>query len=219
MPVEMTPVPFSDRRLGVLISGRGSNLQSIIDAIGQGRLDAQIAIVVSNRDDAAGVKRAAEAGIETMCLRPRDYPDRDAYDRAMAGALEMHRVNLVCLAGFMRLVGPPLLARFPNRMLNIHPSLLPAFPGLDAQRQALEYGVRFSGATVHLVTSELDGGPIVLQSTVPVLEDDTVEALSSRILVEEHRIYPEAIQMLLDGDWSVQGRRFIRDASDRRPRR
>jgi len=210
--------PFSGR-LGVLISGRGSNLQSIIDAIGQGRLDAQIAIVVSSRDDAAGVKRAAEAGIETMCLRPRDYPDRDAYDRAMAGALEMHRVNLVCLAGFMRLVGPPLLARFPNRMLNIHPSLLPAFPGLDAQRQALEYGVRFSGATVHLVTSELDGGPIVLQSTVPVLEDDTVEALSSRILVEEHRIYPEAIQMLLDGDWSVQGRRFIRDASDRRPRR
>jgi len=219
MPVEMTPVPFSDRRLGVLISGRGSNLQSIIDAIGQGRLDAEIAVVVSSRDDAAGVKRAAEAGIETMCLRPRDYPDRDAYDRAMAGALEMHRVNLVCLAGFMRLVGPPLLARFPNRMLNIHPSLLPAFPGLDAQRQALEYGVRFSGATVHLVTSELDGGPIVLQSTVPVLEDDTVEALSSRILVEEHRIYPEAIQMLLDGDWSVQGRRFIRDASDRRPRR
>jgi len=210
--------PFSGR-LGVLISGRGSNLQSIIDAIGQGRLDAQIAIVVSSRDDAAGVKRAAEAGIETMCLRPRDYPDRDAYDRAMAGALEMHRVNLVCLAGFMRLVGPPLLARFPNRMLNIHPSLLPAFPGLGAQRQALEYGVRFSGATVHLVTSELDGGPIVLQSTVPVLEDDTVEALSSRILVEEHRIYPEAIQMLLDGDWSVQGRRFIRDASDRRPRR
>jgi len=219
MPVEMTPVPFSDRRLGVLISGRGSNLQSIIDAIGQGRLDAEIAVVVSSRDDAAGVKRAAEAGIETMCLRPRDYPDRDAYDRAMAGALEMHRVNLVCLAGFMRLVGPPLLARFPNRMLNIHPSLLPAFPGLGAQRQALEYGVRFSGATVHLVTSELDGGPIVLQSTVPVLEDDTVEALSSRILVEEHRIYPEAIQMLLDGDWSVQGRRFVRDASDRRPRR
>jgi len=209
--------PFSGR-LGVLISGRGSNLQSIIDAIGQGRLDAQIAIVVSSRDDAAGVKRAAEAGIETMCLRPRDYPDRDAYDRAMAGALEMHRVNLVCLAGFMRLVGPPLLARFPNRMLNIHPSLLPAFPGLDAQRQALEYGVRFSGATVHLVTSELDGGPIVLQSTVPVLEDDTVEALSSRILVEEHRIYPEAIQMLLDGDWSVQGRRFVRGAS-RPPRR
>ena len=203
--------PFSGR-LGVLISGRGSNLQSIIDAIGQGRLDAQIAIVVSSRDDAAGVNRATDAGIETMCLRPRDYPGRDAYDRAMADALEMHGVNLVCLAGFMRLVGPPLLGKFPNRMLNIHPSLLPAFPGLDAQRQALEYGVRFSGATVHLVTSELDGGPIVLQSTVPVLEDDTVETLSSRILVEEHRIYPEAIQMLLDGEWSVDGRRFVRGA-------
>jgi len=202
----------------VLISGRGSNLQSIIDAIGQGRLDAQIAIVVSNRDDAAGLQRASAAGIETMCLRPRDYPGRDAYDRALAGALETRGVNLVCLAGFMRLVGPPLLAAFPNRTLNIHPSLLPAFPGLDAQRQALEYGVRFSGATVHLVTSELDGGPIVMQAAVPVLEDDTVEALSSRILVEEHRIYPEAIRMLLDGDWSVQGRRFVRGASRPHPR-
>jgi phosphoribosylglycinamide formyltransferase-1 len=187
----------------------------MIDATSEGRLDAQIAIVVSNSDDAAGLKRASDAGIETMCLRPRDYPGRDAYDRALAGALHTHRVNLVCLAGFMRLVGPPLLAAFPNRMLNIHPSLLPAFPGLDAQRQALEYGVRFSGATVHLVTSELDGGPIVLQSAVPVLEDDTVETLSSRILAEEHRIYPEAIQMLLDGDWSVQGRRFIGAASGR----
>ena len=218
MPAEMTPVPFSDRRIGVLISGRGSNLQAIIDAIGRGRLDAQIAIVVSNRDDAAGLKRASEAGIETMCLRPRDYPGRDAYDRAVAAALGTRRVNFVCLAGFMRLVGPPLLAAFPNRILNIHPSLLPAFPGLDAQRQALEYGVRFSGATVHLVTSEVDGGPIVLQSAVPVLEDDTVETLSARILVEEHRIYPEAIQTLLDGDWSVRGRRVVRGAPGR-PRR
>ena len=209
----MTPVPFSERRLGVLISGRGSNLQSIIDAIGQGRLDAQIAIVVSNRDDAAGLQRASAAGIETMCLQPRDYPGRDAYDRALVGALETRGVNLVCLAGFMRLVGPPLLAAFPNRILNIHPSLLPAFPGLEAQRQALEYGVRCSGATVHLVTSELDGGPIVLQAAVPVLEGDTVETLSTRILVEEHRIYPEAIQMILDGDWSVQGRRFVRGGS------
>ena len=214
----MTPVPFSARRLGVLISGRGSNLQSIIDAISQGRLDAQIAIVISNRDDAAGLKRAREAGIETMCLRPRDYPGRDAYDRAIAETLEAREVDLVCLAGFMRLVGPPLLAAFPNRMLNIHPSLLPAFPGLDAQRQALDYGVRFSGATVHLVTSELDGGPIVLQSVVPVLEDDSVETLSSRILVEEHRIYPEAIQMLLDGNWSVKGRRVALSATDGRPR-
>jgi phosphoribosylglycinamide formyltransferase-1 len=214
----MTPVPFSDRRLGVLISGRGSNLQSIIDAISQGRLDARIVIVVSSRDDAPGLKRASEAGIETMCLRPRDYPGRDEYDRAMASALETRRVDLVCLAGFMRLVGPPLLAAFPNRILNIHPSLLPAFPGLDAQRQALEYGVRFSGATVHLVTSEVDGGPIVMQSAVPVLEEDTVETLSTRILVEEHRIYPEAIQMILDGGWSVRGRRFVNGASGASPR-
>jgi phosphoribosylglycinamide formyltransferase-1 len=213
MPKKKGYGPFSHRRLGVLISGRGSNLQSIIDAIGQGRLDAQIAIVVSNRDDAAGLKRASEAGIETMCLQPRDYPGRDAYDRALVGALETRGVNLVCLAGFMRLVGPPLLAAFPNRILNIHPSLLPAFPGLEAQRQALEYGVRCSGATVHLVTSELDGGPIVLQAAVPVLEGDTVETLSTRILVEEHRIYPEAIQMILDGEWAVQGRRFVRGGS------
>jgi phosphoribosylglycinamide formyltransferase 1 len=148
----------------------------------------------------------------------RDYPGRDAYDRAMAATLDARGVDLVCLAGFMRLVGPPLLAAFPNRILNIHPSLLPAFPGLDAQRQALDHGVQFTGATVHLVTSELDGGPIVLQSAVPVLEGDTVETLSSRILVEEHRIYPEAIQMLLDGEWSVQGRRFVRGTSGGRPR-
>jgi phosphoribosylglycinamide formyltransferase-1 len=212
MPAEMIPVPFSRRRLGVLISGRGSNLQSIIQAISQGRLEAQIAIVVSNRHEAAGLKRATEAGIETACLTPRDYAGRDAYDRALAATMEARGVDLVCLAGFMRLVGAPLLAAFPHRMLNIHPSLLPAFPGLDAQRQALDYGVRVTGATVHLVTSELDGGPIVLQSAVPVLDDDTVETLSSRILVEEHRIYPEAIQMLLDGEWSVDGRRFFRGA-------
>ena len=209
MPTQMTPVPFSERRIGVLISGRGSNLQSIIDAISQGWLAARIAIVASNRDDAAGLTRASAAGIDTVCLKPLDYPGREAYDRAMAGALQTCGVNLVCLAGFMRLVGPPLLTAFPNRILNIHPSLLPAFPGLDAQRQALEHGVRFSGATVHLVSSELDGGPIVLQAAVPVLEDDTVETLSSRILAEEHRIYPEAIQLLLDGDCSVQGRRFV----------
>jgi phosphoribosylglycinamide formyltransferase 1 len=202
-----------NRRLGVLISGRGSNLQSIIDAIAGGRLDAQISVVISNRADAQGLKRASDAGIETLCLTPRDYQGRDAYDRALAELLESRDVNLVCLAGFMRLVGLPLLEAFPNRMLNIHPSLLPAFPGLDAQRQALEYGVRISGATVHLVTAELDGGPIVLQSAVPVLDDDTVEKLSARILVEEHRIYPEAIQLLLDGRWSVQGRRFVSGAA------
>ena len=206
----MTPVPFSSRRLGVLISGRGSNLQSIIDAITQGRLDAEIAIVISNRSGAAGLLRARDVGIETACLSPRDYPDGDSYDRAIVDLLQSREVGLVCLAGFMRLVGTPLLDAFPNRILNIHPSLLPAFAGLDAQRQALDHGVRITGATVHLVTSELDGGPIVLQAAVPVLDDDSVETLSARVLVEEHRLYPEAIRRVLEGGWVVNGRRFVR---------
>ena len=198
-----------NRRLAVLISGRGSNLQSIVDAIAGRRLDAEIAVVVSNRPDAAGLVRARDAGIDTLCLKPRDYPDRMAYDAALAGALRARDVGLVCLAGFMRLVGAPLLDAFPNRILNIHPSLLPAFPGLDAQRQAFEHGVRMTGATVHLVNAELDAGPIVLQSAVSVLPDDTVEKLSARILAEEHRLYPEAIQIVLDGGWAIDGRRFI----------
>ena len=196
-------------RLAVLVSGRGSNLQSIIDAIGAGALDATIAVVVSNRADAAGLLRAREARIEAVYLNPRDYPDREAYDRAIAELLRARAVDLVCLAGFMRLVGAALLDAFPNRILNVHPSLLPAFPGLDAQRQALEHGVGVSGATVHLVTAELDSGPIVLQSPVPVLDGDTVDSLSARILVEEHRIYPEAIRVVLTGAWRVEGRRFV----------
>jgi phosphoribosylglycinamide formyltransferase-1 len=201
------------RRLGVLISGRGSNLQSIIDAVGRGDLQASIAVVISNRPEAAGLTRAREAGIETLCLRPRDFDGRDAYDRAVADALRAREVDLICLAGFMRLVGQPLLDAFPARILNIHPSLLPAFTGLDAQRQALEYGVRVSGATVHLVTQELDGGPIVAQAPVPVLADDTPESLSARILVAEHRIYPQAIQTVLDGGWRLEGRRFVEAAA------
>lgn len=205
----MGPALVSTRRLAVLISGRGSNLQSIIDAIAEKRLDATIAIVVSNRADAAGLARAREAGLESKVLLPRDYPGRDAYDTMIVELLRAAGIDLVCLAGFMRLVGRPLLQAFPNRMLNIHPSLLPSFPGLEAQRQALEHGVRISGATVHLVTAELDGGPIVAQASVPVRDDDTVESLSARILVEEHRIYPEAIQFVLDGRWIVQGRRVV----------
>jgi phosphoribosylglycinamide formyltransferase-1 len=150
------------------------------------------------------------SGIEALHMSPRDYSDRDAYDRAIVEALRTRGVNLVCLAGFMRLVGAPLLEAFPHRILNIHPSLLPSFPGLEAQRQALEYGVCLTGATVHLVTSELDGGPIVLQAAVPVLPDDSVETLSARVLVEEHRIYPEAITIVLGGVWTVDGRRFVR---------
>src|SRR3954470_2956896 len=198
-------------RLGVLISGRGSNLQSIIDAISAGELAASIAVVISNRADAQGPQRARDAGVEATSISPRDYADRDAYDRALADLLLARRVSLVCLAGFMRLVGQPLLDAFPNRILNIHPSLLLAFPGLAAQRQALDYGVQVTGATVHLVTSELDGGPIVLQAAVPVLPDDTVETLSARVLVQEHRIYPEAIGLVLDGRWAVAGRRFVRE--------
>ena len=199
-------------RLGVLISGRGSNLQAIIDAIAGGRLAATVAIVISNRADAAGLGRARSAGIETLYLNPRDYDDRDAYDAAIAGVLRARRVDLVCLAGFMRLVGPRLLEAFPNRILNIHPSLLPSFPGLDAQRQALEHGVQVTGATVHLVTSELDGGPIVLQAAVPVAPGDSVDSLSARILLEEHRIYPEAIRIVLEGGWTIDGRRLVRVA-------
>jgi phosphoribosylglycinamide formyltransferase-1 len=195
--------------IGVLISGRGTNLQSIIDATATGQLDAVVGVVISNRADAAGLDRAREAGIEALHLNARDYPDRDAYDSALVDALTARGVALVCLAGFMRLVGQPLLDAFPRRILNIHPSLLPSFPGLDAQRKALEHGVRVTGATVHLVTSELDGGPIIMQAAVPVRSGDTVETLSARVLVEEHRLYPQAIRLVLAGGWTVQGRRFV----------
>jgi len=204
-------------RIAVLISGRGSNLQSIVDAISCGRLDATIAVVISNRAGAPGLMRAREANVEALHIPATDFPNRDAYDRRIVAELRERGVELVCLAGFMRLVGAPLLDAFPNRILNIHPSLLPAFPGLDAQRRALEYGVRVSGATVHLVTPELDGGPIVLQASVAVLADDTVDTLSARILVEEHRLYPEAIRVVLAGGWRIDGRRFVCAASTPNP--
>ena len=195
--------------LGVLISGRGSNLQAIIDAIVEGRLAARIAIVISNRAGAAGLERAARAGIETLVLSHKGYADRADYDRVLAGELKSRGVELVCLAGFMRLLGPAFIDEFPNAVLNIHPSLLPAFPGLDAQRQAFEHGVKVAGATVHLVTAELDAGPIVAQEAVPVLEEDTVESLTARILALEHRLYPSAIDHVCRGDWMVTGRRFV----------
>jgi phosphoribosylglycinamide formyltransferase 1 len=204
----MTPDPIN-RRLGVLISGRGSNLQALIDAIADRRLDASIAAVISNRQDAAGLQRARAADIETLVLSHRAFATRDEYDRALARELRSRDVALVCLAGFMRLVGAELIDAFPNRILNIHPSLLPAFPGLEAQRQAIEHGVRVSGVTVHLVTAELDGGPIVVQRAVLVMPDDTAESLAARILEEEHRAYPEAVQIILDGNWRLAGRRFV----------
>lgn len=201
--------PPASGALGVLISGRGSNLQAIIDAAADGRIQARIAIVISNRADAQGLLRARDAGIETLVLDHRQFGDRDDYDRRLASELQRRGVTLVCLAGFMRLLGREFLRAFPGAILNVHPSLLPAFPGVDAQRQALAHGVRISGATVHLVTEELDGGPIVIQSAVPITDDDTVESLAARILVEEHRIYPEAIKILLEGNWKIEGRRFV----------
>jgi phosphoribosylglycinamide formyltransferase-1 len=204
----MTSDPIK-RRLGVLISGRGSNLQALVDAIGDGRLDATIAVVISNRADAGGLERARTAGIEAIVLSHRAFPTRDEYDRALARELQARDVGLVCLAGFMRLIGEPLIEAFPHRILNIHPSLLPAFPGLDAQKQAIDHGVKVSGVTVHLVTAELDGGPIVVQRAVPVVPGDTADTLAARILDQEHRAYPEAVRMILDGGWRVEGRRFI----------
>lgn len=200
---------FPRRVIGVLISGRGSNLQSIIDAIGGGQLRARIAVVISNRAAAQGLERARAVGIETLVISHKAFASRDEYDATVVKELKSRGVELVCLAGFMRLVGPCLLNAFPDAVLNIHPSLLPAFPGLEAQRQAVEHGVKVAGATVHLVTSELDGGPIIVQRTVPVFDSDTPDSLAERILVEEHRIYPEAIQRVLDDGWALEGRRFV----------
>src|SRR5688572_1352066 len=175
-----------NRRLGVLISGRGSNLQALIDAIADGRLDASIAVVISNLEEAGGLERARAAGVEAIAVSHRGWPSRDDYDRSLVRELRARDVDLVCLAGFMRVIGRPLIEAFPNAILNIHPSLLPAFPGTHAQRQAVEHGVRVSGVTVHLVNEQLDAGPIVIQRVVPVLPDDTEATLSARILIEEH---------------------------------
>ena len=204
----MTPDPIN-RRLGVLISGRGSNLQALIDATLNGSLDAAVVVVISNRADAAGLERARRSGIDAIVMDHRGWDSRDDYDAAILHELRERGVGLVCLAGYMRLIGRVLLDAFPNGILNIHPSLLPAFPGMNAQHQAIEHGVKVSGVTVHFVTSELDGGPIILQRTVPVLDDDTRGALADRILSVEHRAYPEAVRIVLDGGWRIDGRRFI----------
>jgi phosphoribosylglycinamide formyltransferase-1 len=197
------------RRIGVLISGRGSNLQAILDAIHRGHLNATVAVVISNRPEAPGLSRARDAGVPTEVLDHRAFRARAEYDAALVERLRHHDVGLVCLAGFMRLLGPVFVHAFPHAILNVHPSLLPAFPGVDAQRQALARGVKVAGCTVHFVTEELDAGPIVLQSAVPVMPDDTAESLAARILVEEHRLYPQAIALVLDGGWRIDGHRFV----------
>lgn len=193
-------------RVGVLISGRGSNLQALLDAALAGRLGGEIVLVISNVATAAGLERARAAGVRTLVCDHRGG-SREEYDAGLLASLRQSSVDLVCLAGFMRRLSSAFVAAFPGRVLNVHPSLLPAFPGLDAQRQALEYGVRQSGATVHLVDEGLDSGPILLQEAVPVAEDDTVESLSARILEAEHRIYPRAVRLLLDGRCRLEGRR------------
>jgi phosphoribosylglycinamide formyltransferase-1 len=197
------------RRIGVLISGRGSNLQAILDAIHRGHLNATVAVVISNRAEAPGLSRARDAGVPTEVLDHRAFRARAEYDAALVERLRQYDVGLVCLAGFMRLLGPVFVHAFSHAILNVHPSLLPAFPGVDAQRQALAHGVKVAGCTVHFVTEELDAGPIVLQSAVPVMPDDTAESLAARILVEEHRLYPQAIALVLDGGWRIDGHRFV----------
>ena len=196
------------KRLGILLSGRGSNFEAIADQVADSRIDAEIAVVISNRPEARGLEAARRRGLQAICI-PSKGLDREAYDALLIQELRANAVDLVCLAGFMRLLSASFVRAFPERILNIHPSLLPAFPGLDAQKQALEHGVKVTGCTVHLVDEFLDAGPIVLQAAVPVLDDDTVESLSTRILAEEHRIYSQAIRIVLSGEYRIDGRRLI----------
>ncbi len=196
------------KRIGILLSGRGSNFVAIADAIASGKLDAEIAIVISNRADAPGIMAATARGLNMRVLPSRGL-DREVYDRQLVAELEANRVDLVCLAGYMRLLSGYFIRHFPLRILNIHPSLLPAFPGLDAQHQALEHGVKYSGCTVHFVDEGLDSGPIIKQTVVPVADGDTAESLSARILKEEHRIYSEAIALVCSGRYRIEGRRVI----------
>ncbi len=197
------------KRLGILLSGRGSNFEAIADHIDRGELEAEIAVVISNVSQAAGLEKARQRGLETAVLSSKGLT-REEYDRRVVSLLQDKQVDLVCLAGFMRLLSSEFVRAFPNRILNIHPSLLPAFPGLEAQHQALEHGVKYSGVTVHFVDERLDSGPIVLQAVVPVLDDDTEEALAARILREEHKIYTQSIRLVLGGQFRLVGRRVIR---------
>jgi len=193
-------------RVGVLASGRGSNLQALLDAGSRPDYPARVVVVVSDREDARALARARAAGVSSLFVNPKDHGDRPAYDAVLTKTLEHHEVGLVCLAGFMRILSPAFVRAWQGRLMNIHPSLLPAFPGLHAQRQALHHGVRIAGATVHFVDEGVDTGPIVLQAAVPVEATDTEETLAARILIEEHRIYPEAVRLFAEGRLHVTGR-------------
>src|SRR5271170_4166232 len=198
------------KRIGVLLSGRGSNFEALAESIASGRIpNAEIAIVISNREGAPGLDRAKSRGIATRAI-PSKGLERETYDRQVVAVLREQKVDLVCLAGYMRLLSPFFVAAFPNRILNIHPSLLPSFPGLEAQKQALEYGAKFAGCTVHFVDENLDAGPIILQAAVPIDDHDTEASLSEKILREEHRIYTEAVKLVLAGQYKITGRRVTR---------
>jgi len=197
------------KRIGVLLSGRGSNFEALADSIAAGRIpNAEIAIVISNRENAPGIEKARARGITAQVIPSRGL-EREAYDKLVIAALEEKKVDLVCLAGYMRLLSPAFVAAYRGRILNIHPSLLPAFPGLESQRQAIEHGAKFSGCTVHFVDENLDAGPIILQAAVPIRDDDTPETLSERVLKEEHRIYTEAVRIVLEGRYRMEGRRVL----------
>jgi len=198
-----------NKRIGVLLSGRGSNFEALADNVAAGRIpNAEIALVISNREGAPGIERAAQRGIPTRAI-PSKGLEREAYDKLVVAALEEHHVDLVCLAGYMRLLSPHFVRAFPKRILNIHPSLLPAFPGLEAPRQALEHGAKFSGCTVHFVDENLDAGAIIMQGVVPIADDDTPETLAERILREEHRIYSLAVRIILEERYRIEGRRVL----------
>jgi phosphoribosylglycinamide formyltransferase-1 len=199
-------------RIGVLLSGRGSNFEALADSVSAGRIpNAEIAVVISNQPNAAGLQKAEARGIPTRMI-PSKGLQREAYDRQVVAVLQEHKVDLICLAGYMRLLSPYFVAAFPQKILNIHPSLLPSFPGLESQKQALDHGVKFAGCTVHFVDENLDAGPIILQAVVPVLDTDDERTLSARILKEEHRIYSEAVKLILEGKYRIEGRRVMRTA-------
>lgn len=207
--------PAKRGKIAVFLSGRGSNFEALREAVDEGRINAAIALVFSNKADAPGLLKAREAGLETLFLDPKAHANREEYDQAIARELGKRGIDLICLAGYMKVLTPGLCEAFKHRILNIHPALLPAFPGLHVQQKAIDWGVRVSGCTVHFVAAEVDMGPIVLQAVVPVLQDDTEETLAARILVEEHRIYPEAVRLYFDGRLGIEGRRvFILEPGD-----
>ncbi|MCX6566254.1 MAG: phosphoribosylglycinamide formyltransferase [Candidatus Aminicenantes bacterium] len=209
MSEEVFRSPKKHGRIMVLLSGRGSNFMAIADAAAAGKIDAEIALVFSNKEDAPGLAAARDRGLPTLALSPKLFADKTEYDKAVVREAEARNIDLICLAGYMKVLTPDFCNAYKNRILNIHPALLPSFPGLHVQQQALDWGVRYSGCTVHFVSAEVDMGAIVLQAAVPVLHDDTADALAERILIEEHKIYPEAVKLFFDGRLEIRGRRVF----------